>query len=198
MYILPPYRFTVYSFGLLLGYLLRTEKNRRLTKAQLNFGWFLATVGVLVTLLLTSVMSVFNYKFSSVDAALYASIAPIPWCFFFAWIIFTSQLGYKKSKRAFQDFHQFILHFVNRFSGEIPLTESFPDHHETFIRHLSRPVCHLPFQHWSSAKFESFRHSQIAGKYSSRFRLVNICFSCFLCLSSTSTRFCVLFSHLQS
>ena len=97
MYILPPYRFTVYSMGLVLGYLLRTEKSRRLTKTELNFGWFLASVGLILTLLLTSVMSVFNYKFSSIDAAFYSSLAPIPWCFFFAWTIFSSHLGYKKS-----------------------------------------------------------------------------------------------------
>lgn len=98
MYILPPYRFTVYSMGLALGYFLRTYKGQRLTKNQLNLGWFVATFGLFATLLMTSGMSMFNYEPSKLHAALYSSVAPVPWSFFFAWTIFTSQLGYKSMK----------------------------------------------------------------------------------------------------
>lgn len=95
MYILPPYRFTVYAIGIALGYILRTHKNVRLTKSQLNLGWFIATLGFLGTIFASAAMSVYNYKFSVLHAAIYSSLAPIPWCFFFGWVIYTSQLGYK-------------------------------------------------------------------------------------------------------
>lgn len=100
MYILPPYRFTVYAIGIYLGYLLRTHKGVRLTATQLNIGWLLATVGILGTLFFSAMMSVYNYKFDILHAALYSSVAPIPWCLFFAWTIYTSQLGYKSNNDA--------------------------------------------------------------------------------------------------
>lgn len=95
MYILPPYRFTVYAIGIALGYILRTYKTKRFTKSQLNLGWFVVTAGLFTTMFASAVMSLYNYKFNIVHAALYSSIAPIPWCLFFAWTIYTSQLGYK-------------------------------------------------------------------------------------------------------
>jgi uncharacterized membrane protein (DUF485 family) len=98
MYILPPYRITVYSIGIFLGYLLRKHKNVKLSPAQVNLGWFLATAGFLATLFLTATMSVFNYDYDVMDAALYSSLASIPWCLFFAWIIYVAQLGYKSKK----------------------------------------------------------------------------------------------------
>lgn len=100
MYILPPYRFTVYSIGIVLGYLLRKHKGTRLTKNQLNLGWLLVSVLFLATFFACSMMSVYNYKFDVVDAALFSSVAPIPWCLFFAWVIYTSQLGYKSKTSA--------------------------------------------------------------------------------------------------
>jgi len=95
MYHLPFYRITDYAIGILLGYALRRYKGTRLTSNQLNLGWFIATVACVGTLLLSSMMSAFNYKYDTLDAAWFASIAPIPWCLFFAWAIFTAQLGYK-------------------------------------------------------------------------------------------------------
>lgn len=95
MYILPPYRFTVYAIGIGLGYMLRTYKDIRLTRKQLNLGWLFATVGLGGTLYATSMMSNFNYKFDILHAALYSSLAPITWCLFFAWTIYTAQLGYR-------------------------------------------------------------------------------------------------------
>lgn len=100
MYILPPFRFTVYAIGIVLGYVLRMHKNTKLSKSQLNLGWFVTTTGVLGTLFITSLMSVYNYKFDILHAALFSSVAPIPWCFFFAWVIYTSQLGYKSEQKA--------------------------------------------------------------------------------------------------
>lgn len=95
MYILPPYRFTVYFIGIALGYVLRVYKDIKLSRSQLNIGWFLATLGLFGTLGLSSLMSVYNYKFDALDGAYYASVAPIPWCLFFAWVIYTAHLGYK-------------------------------------------------------------------------------------------------------
>lgn len=95
MYIIPPYRFTVYAIGLLLGYFLRQYKNLKLTNLQLKAGWFINTILFLLVLAGTASMSVSDYKYNPTHAAVYAAIAPIPWCLFFAWIIITSQLGYK-------------------------------------------------------------------------------------------------------
>jgi hypothetical protein len=101
MYILPPYRFTVYAIGIALGYILRTHKGYQLTPKQLNLGWFIATIGLIATFLSSSVMSVYNYKFDTLHASFFSSIAPIPWCFFFAWTIYAAQLGYKNSMEIF-------------------------------------------------------------------------------------------------
>jgi hypothetical protein len=122
MYILPPYRFTVYAIGIALGYLLRIYKNVRLSNKQLTIGWIVVTAGFLGTLLMSGLMSVYNYKFSSLHAAFYSAVAPIPWCLFFAWIVYTSQLGYKSesvgsvkvTKRSFINF-RFADKFVNFF-----------------------------------------------------------------------------------
>lgn len=95
MYILPPYRFTVYAIGIALGYVLRQYKGIRLTKTQLNLGWLVVTVGLFGTLVVSSMMSIFNYKYDILHAAYYSSFAPIPWCLFFAWTIYTAQLGYR-------------------------------------------------------------------------------------------------------
>lgn len=99
MYIIPPYRFTVYAIGLMLGYCLRRYKDIKLSNLQLNLGWILTSFAIVVTLVMSSVMSTIGYKFNPLHSAIYAAFAPIPWCLFFAWIIFTSQTGYKSKKR---------------------------------------------------------------------------------------------------
>lgn len=95
MYILPPYRFTVYGIGIYLGYMLRKYKDFRFTMPQLNFGWLVASLGIISTLYFSSYQGGFTYKFNPTHAALFSAIAPIPWCLFFAWVIFTSQLKYR-------------------------------------------------------------------------------------------------------
>ena len=94
MYIIPPYRFTVYAIGLLLGYILRHYKQLKLTNRQLKTGWSVNITLFLLVLVGTASMSVSDYKYNPIHAAIYGAIAPIPWCLFFAWIILTSQLGY--------------------------------------------------------------------------------------------------------
>lgn len=93
MYIIPPYRFTVYAIGILLGYCLRRFKDLKLTEMQLNIGWFVSLSGLVLTIIGTAMMSVADYEFSPSNSAMYSAFAPITWCLFFGWVIFTSQLG---------------------------------------------------------------------------------------------------------
>jgi hypothetical protein len=95
MYIIPFYRFTVYGMGIALGYLLRRHSSVRLTDFQLTCGWVISTSLFVTTIVLSSIMSRYDYTFNAIDAANFSALAPIPWCLFFAWIIYTSHLGYK-------------------------------------------------------------------------------------------------------
>jgi hypothetical protein len=108
MYILPIYRFTVYAMGIILGYLLRKHVNIKLSNSQLILGWIVTTTLFILTLAASSMMSVYDYSFSSVDAGLFSSIAPIPFCLFFAWMIYTAHLGYKS-----RHFYYFLKFFFN-------------------------------------------------------------------------------------
>lgn len=112
MYILPPYRFTVYAIGIALGYMLRRYKDFRFTRSQLNFGWLVASLGAIATIYLSSTQSLSYYKFNLTHAALFSAVAPIPWCLFFAWVIFTSQLKYKSE---FKLLHKNISRFLTTF-----------------------------------------------------------------------------------
>lgn len=98
MYILPIYRFTTYAMGIMLGYILRNSKNIKLTSTQLTAGWFIVSALFIITALLTAFMSAYDYTFNSFDAALFSSVAPIPFCLFFAWMIYTGHLGYKSKE----------------------------------------------------------------------------------------------------
>lgn len=95
MYILPIYRFTVYAMGLGLGYLIRKHKDIKLTRNQLTLGWTVISVLFALNVVLISLMSAYDYTFSKFDAALFSSVAPIPFCLFFAWMLYTAHLGYK-------------------------------------------------------------------------------------------------------
>lgn len=146
MYILPPFRFTVYAIGIVLGYVLRMHKNTKLSKSQLNLGWFVTTTGVLGTLFITSLMSVYNYKFDILHAALFSSVAPIPWCFFFAWVIYTAQLGYKSEKnRPMKAIYASLLIDLFRQVRKHARMARVPNLHETLLRHLFGSVRGVPF-----------------------------------------------------
>lgn len=67
-------------------------------------------------------MGKIDYKYNPIDAAWYAAYAPILWCFSFAWIIFTSQLGYKGkyvikfySKKSNKHIYHYTLGAISRF-----------------------------------------------------------------------------------
>lgn len=95
MYIMPPHRFTVYSMGIGLGYILRMCKDFRFTKSQLKIGWYLSIASFLLAFFGPAPMGDIDYQFNSTHAAHYAAFAPIAWCLFFGWIILVSQLGHK-------------------------------------------------------------------------------------------------------
>uniref|UniRef100_A0A336N027 CSON009625 protein n=1 Tax=Culicoides sonorensis TaxID=179676 RepID=A0A336N027_CULSO len=98
MYILPAHRLTVYIMGVLLGYFLRIYKHKQLTNAQLRIGWWASVILLLISFFGPAPMGSINYQYNSTHAAIYAALSPIGWCCFFAWVIFTSHLGYNESK----------------------------------------------------------------------------------------------------
>ncbi|XP_060519002.1 O-acyltransferase like protein-like [Cylas formicarius] len=95
MYILPAHRVTVYIMGIFLGYLLRNYGHINLTKTQLRIGNTVALLSFLVSYFGAAFMGKIDYVYDPLDAAWYAAVSPILWVGAFAWIIFTSQLGYK-------------------------------------------------------------------------------------------------------
>ena len=95
MYILPHYRFSDYAMGLMLGYLLRKNAKVKLSDVQVYLGWLIISLLFVATVAVSSLMSAYDYSFSSFGAALFSSLAPIPVCLFFAWMIYTAHLGYK-------------------------------------------------------------------------------------------------------
>jgi hypothetical protein len=55
------------------------------------FGWTIAGS----MLLITCAISVANQEYSPLMAACFNALAPIVWCFYFAWFIFVAQAGHK-------------------------------------------------------------------------------------------------------
>lgn len=98
MYILPPYRFTVYAFGIILGYYLRVHKDLKIERRYLKLGWNTLTFIFIATVILCSRMTTYDYEYNALHAAIFASVGPLVWCTFCAWIIFTAQLGYRRGK----------------------------------------------------------------------------------------------------
>lgn len=93
MYIIPPYRFTVYAMGIILGYYLRKYKDVKLTRKQVLTGWFITCLNFIATIM----MCAFSVTYDPISASFFAAIAPITWCLIFCWIIFAAQAG-RKSK----------------------------------------------------------------------------------------------------
>lgn len=91
MYIVAPYRFSVYAIGILLGFLLNKFQNTRLTQKQLNLGWLSAIACLIATLAICLV----NLTYTPFNDAMFAGIGSITFCAFFAWIIFAAHLGHK-------------------------------------------------------------------------------------------------------
>lgn len=93
MYIIAPYRFSVYAMGILLGFVLHKFQNTKLTPKQLNLGWLSA----LACLIATVAICMVNLTYTPFNDAMFAGIGSITFCAFFAWIIFAAHLGHKSS-----------------------------------------------------------------------------------------------------
>ncbi|KAL1132309.1 hypothetical protein AAG570_010265 [Ranatra chinensis] len=93
-YILPTHRASVYVMGIALGYLLRQlGRDVKLKSGHLTLGWFIAFAMLYQSMIQPSKMGSRFYVYDRMDAANYAAFAPITWCLFFSWIIFTSHTG---------------------------------------------------------------------------------------------------------
>jgi hypothetical protein len=62
-------------------------------QSQLTLGWFIAICMLYQSIVSPAKMGDRNYVYNRLDAANYGAFAPITWCSFFAWIIFTSHTG---------------------------------------------------------------------------------------------------------
>lgn len=91
MYIVPPYRFSVYAMGILLGFTLHKFQNTSLTQKQLNLGWLSAIACMIATV----AICIGNVTYTPFHDAMFAGIGSITFCAFFAWIIFAAHLGHK-------------------------------------------------------------------------------------------------------
>jgi uncharacterized membrane protein len=92
MYAIPPYRFLSYVTGVFMGYVLRNNTPVTLMPRTLKLGWIVAFLGLFTT----SYISVLNNnRFDPMLMALFAAVAPLTLCIFFAWIIFVSHCGAK-------------------------------------------------------------------------------------------------------
>lgn len=91
MYIVPPYRFSVYAMGILLGFALHKFQNTSLTQKQLNLGWLSAIACMIATV----AICIGNVTYTPFHDAMFAGIGSITFCAFFAWVIFAAHLGHK-------------------------------------------------------------------------------------------------------
>lgn len=70
---------------------------------QLIYGWTISIVLLTIALVLPKKMGNLDYKYNSYDAAIYAAFSPITYCTIFAWIIYTTHIGYSsKLKSSFR------------------------------------------------------------------------------------------------
>jgi hypothetical protein len=93
MYIIPPFRFTVYAMGMLVGYALRKYKNHMPTTNQVRLGWTLGFLSFVLTSIASVRMNFPDYRYDKYEAGVYAALAPAAWCVFSAWIIFIAEKG---------------------------------------------------------------------------------------------------------
>lgn len=117
MYSIPLHRATIYIFGIFVGYAMRMFKNVKLSKvkplihmtkkvdfwlkssifefqSQRICGWTFSIMLLSIALLGPAKMGNINYKYNPYDAAVYAAFSPMSWCTIFAWIIYTTHIGY--------------------------------------------------------------------------------------------------------
>lgn len=100
LYFLPPYRFTSYAIGILLGIFLRKFEDFKLTRNQRFFGNFLSAFCGLLTCLII----VWNWEFSFFAQACYSAFASVTYTLIFVWFILLAKSGsqseFKKRAKA--------------------------------------------------------------------------------------------------
>jgi hypothetical protein len=91
IHIIPLYRYTSYSIGLLLGFILRHSKGIELSNSQLQLGWIIA----ITSFSIAAKICISNQHPTPQTAAYFVAVAPVLLGIFTAWIIFVAQLGHK-------------------------------------------------------------------------------------------------------
>lgn len=77
---------------MLTALLLRGQKRFELSQSDLKFGWFLATLG----LILAYGSSVVNHlNHTALNMAIFNAFTPVLFCGFLLWIIYTRQQGHE-------------------------------------------------------------------------------------------------------
>jgi hypothetical protein len=93
MYILPPFRFTSYAIGIFSGFVLTRIREIKISSTQL-YSLLTVSFSVLcVSIRLSAELTDENYKYDQLHAAA-MTFLPIPFCFFFALIIFCAEINY--------------------------------------------------------------------------------------------------------
>lgn len=93
MYIIPPYRFTSYAIGIGAGYFLRKAKNLKISSIQLYLAWSITFTTLFVGFHFATELSAENYEYSRTHAT-FLTLMPIPFCAFFALIVFTAEMKF--------------------------------------------------------------------------------------------------------
>lgn len=93
MYIIPPFRFTVYAMGMYVGWVLRRFKEHIPSINEARVGWMLGFLSFLITSIASVRMNYPDYHYNKFEAGVYAALAPATWCVFSAWIIYISEKG---------------------------------------------------------------------------------------------------------
>lgn len=75
--------------------------NSTIFQMQLRYGWSISVLLLAASLLAPAKMGNMTYQYNVYDAATYAALSPITWCTLFAWIIYTSHIGYTSKLFAF-------------------------------------------------------------------------------------------------
>lgn len=92
MYILPQYRFTSYALGMYVGFLLNKSRDVKISSTQLYSLLTIAFSALIASLRLAAELTDENYEYNPIHAAL-MTFLPIPFCVFFALIIFSAEMN---------------------------------------------------------------------------------------------------------
>ncbi|XP_052873828.1 nose resistant to fluoxetine protein 6 [Anopheles cruzii] len=154
MYTLPYYRVTVYIMGVILGYACSRYKTTKLSTQQLRTGWYVSTASIALAFFGPAPMGSLHYVYNPLHAASYAAFSPIAWCLFFAWIVFTANLGYSNKLIEFLSWRGFRV--TTRISYAIYLTQ-FP----IFFYNVGRTRVPLFFEFWPAVIFNTNEYAVV-------------------------------------